>query len=127
MKKKLIIDPIYGCDFLLVVCPLEEMSAFFIRKYGEGFPKGSPSASFVTIEDTDKGEVNLYLWLSEFNGSVEDMGTLSHEVVHLVASNFRFINLVIDEHSEEAQAYYFQMVFQNCLEYLKSLHLTKRK
>lgn len=49
-----------------------------------------------------------YIWIEEFDNTIEDIGLLSHEILHFTFHSLGNIGLDVSPESDEAYTYFFQ-------------------
>ena len=85
---------------------------------------------FFSADNMYKGEIQRFLWITNFEWSINEQGLLVHEVYHLCMSVLENIGIEYCEKSEEAYAYYLQHIYSQCLAVLrpkkKKNYLTKK-
>lgn len=60
-----------------------------------------------------------YLYVKEFNWTIDEQGVLVHELNHFVDHVFEYAGIPATTENTEVRAYYFEYIFKECYEALK--------
>ena len=106
MKKKLIKDPIFGCNFNLCFGDGIDFSKLLLKRhdYEDNFNNDS-NAKCIFVESG-----HAYLFVSK--GFTQDI--LIHELMHMVRWGMERVGIYLCEETDEVFAYYFQFLFKEC-------------
>lgn len=118
MKTAIIGDVIYKRDILLVYdYSLKELKKFY-KKKGINAPITAAHAGTWVGQTSKKGYFTNYLFINTQkykDCKINLIGTLAHELFHLVYHNLPDAGINLTEDSEEAYTYYYEMLFRQCL------------
>lgn len=125
MRKYIIQSDTFECSFLFVVSPIKEFINFINNAQSKHIYSLEDHIDdygcYVNLKDPLKHyNVNRIVWISKFRkGNIEDMGTLVHELQHLVLTVLIYRGLKLSRDSDEAFTYLLESVFKKCLKVLK--------
>lgn len=125
---KILIEDVYGAQVIFVANEPFEVVNKLIKK---GWPKAKLhdpiNINFVASAGYVHGEkegqvIGYFLWISNFDWTVDNQGTVVHEIWHLVNRILADRGLFEDAGKDEAYAYYIGYWFERIWNLLKPTH-----
>lgn len=120
MKEYKIKDQMYNIDIRILISGDNTAVADYIsRKYNSKLEHNNACALHFTLKAKGKSDIE-YIWIEKFDWSIENQGTLAHEILHLTFSVMDSLGIKYQrEVSEEAYTYYFEHIFKQVWDKLK--------
>lgn len=123
MRKKNIEIPIYRLGFTFCIGTRQEVADLLDDQSLAG--DSAEGSVFVKTQD---GANVFVMWLKEFElSNNENVGTLTHEVFHLVHAFTKERGLWLEDASEETYAYLSGYIMEQCLDFLCAKKPSKKK
>ena len=100
-------DDVYNASFTLYVGKWNEFRGYIKKmyKYDVGAQIHNGGTSFALVESDGCGRIN-FVWLPEFNWTIEDMACVVHELTHAAIRIFHARGIKFTTHNHEHYAYY---------------------
>lgn len=121
-------DDIYRENFhLFVNVPRKQFKNWLIEVHGE-----LSEDTIIAFDDAKAMMVwqyspYYYLWIEEFNWSIEHQGVLIHELSHFVDKVLSNAGISIGIKNTEVRAYYLEYIFMKVYSQLKPLYTNTKK
>jgi hypothetical protein len=109
---------------LVVNCGPEELVKYMLKKYKCSLDLDwlkTLSGGCINISEENKGSRYL-IWLRSFDWTVEDQGTLNHELDHFIYRTLRDRGIPLSADTEEVYTYYRGFWFRKIYVYLKRFY-----
>jgi hypothetical protein len=108
-------DKMYGEKITLVHnCSAKWFKSYVKRLYGI-LPQLSMMDGLFYEVQRQNSTSHYFIWLKTFEWRVYEYGVLAHEVFHCVSTILLYLGMRLSQDSEEAFAYYYQSIFQECI------------
>lgn len=129
MKTAKIIDEVYCCKLIVIVCKdYEDFRKYFHRYYKargkdiipSEYEEGVAGEYWVKNHNRDKEKYSQthMIWLRDFKKKPHEIAILSHELMHYVAHVMGDKGLELSPKTDEAYAYYYESMLRRILEKL---------
>ena len=127
MKKLEITDKMYNRYIILLIGgDGKELEKYLYEKYNAKKDADNINAGYTQIKDDGKCDKHI-IWMPEFDWTIKDQATMSHEIFHLVCGCMEDIDIQYSNESEEAFAYYYGYIFAQIWDKLKPKKNKKKK
>lgn len=127
-------DPIYGQALHLFIGSYKQYRSWVKRHLKNVKLHGNLryAEAHSEILENEFKEKRYYIRLPRWSATIEEMGILSHELIHHVFFVLNAVGVDVDPQGKnEAFAYYYNMLFEKCMELLytksgKALRIGKK-
>lgn len=119
MKIKKLNDRMYLQDITVVYgCSSDDLVQYLCKKHKAkiNLDNKDSNGTYFRVFDSN------YIWLESFDWSIGDQGILHHEIFHCTSYILRNLGMDLSNDSDEAFAYYHQMLTMETLNALKETH-----
>ncbi|MPN28191.1 hypothetical protein SDC9_175631 [bioreactor metagenome] len=119
-KTFLIPEKMYHFPLRVFVGSYEEYSAYCKRHYGFEEKEQQFFGGFSFLVTYENGKPEGFIWLPKFDSaSIGDIGTLSHECIHIALRVLFKLGISVTEGNQEPLAYLHEYFFTEALKKLK--------
>ena len=120
MIRKKITDSFYEADIEIIVnCTALDVEKVVMDEFGFRVDQRDCDATMLKVGNHTK--LKRIIYINEFDWSIPKQGLLFHEVIHVTCDVLGDLGMKCTSDSEEAYAYYGQMIYMACLGALKEL------
>lgn len=123
MKVRRFNDSTYNTDFILMWGgTAAQLNKAVVKKYDKTFDMADTDYLARCFEFVRSRRHTIVIMLTNWRGSRDAVGvsSLAHEIFHATEYVMKYRDIPHSEDTSEAWAYYFDSIFQRCLEILNS-------
>lgn len=77
---------------------------------------------FITLENEEKKELSRWIWVKEFNWTINEQSMMAHEIIHFVMAILDHKEIPISKQNEEIFAYLYQSIIKKVWQKLQVLY-----
>lgn len=118
MKKAyhLLENNIYNTPLTIFIGSYKECEAYLHRVYGLDKQEQRYYGGYSQIlTNLNTGEVRSFIWMPKYNHMISDIGTLSHECLHIAMRTLESCNTPVSHNNHEALAYLHNYILEHSL------------
>lgn len=117
MKKFFLVEQVLRTGASIIIgCPYSDVPKHMKREFVGGNFEDCTSDGRVLKVQGPRGETEFVLWLNKLN-NLEDIGTLAHEIFHLVTYMLEYRGFKLSDESDEAYAHLTGYYMREILNY----------
>ena len=110
----------YMCEATIFVnCSYEQMKRKLAKRINgnvDYLPDQNRSGEHLVIENDKTKQISRIIWIKKFDPkNYDDIGALSHELLHYVLRVFEDRGILISEKNSEAMAYFYEHTMRSAL------------